>query len=105
MPWKETSVMNERLQLLGEWLTEEYSVTELAEEYGVARKTVHKWIQRYRELGVEGLLERSRTPGQCPWAVSAEVRDRIVATKLKYQRFGPKKVLDYLRRTQPEVRT
>jgi len=104
MPWKETSVMNERLQLLGEWLTEEYSVTALAEEYGVARKTVHKWIQRYRELGVEGLRDRSRAPGHCPWAVRAEVRDRIVATKLKYPRFGPKKVLDYLRRTQPAVR-
>ncbi len=32
-----------------------FTVTELCEEFGISRKTGHKWLARYREGGTAGL--------------------------------------------------
>jgi Homeodomain-like domain-containing protein len=34
-------------------------VVEVAERYGVSRKTVHTWLGRYRKDGLTGLTDRS----------------------------------------------
>ena len=46
-------------------------VTEVAERFGVARQTVHRWVARYRENGIDGLADRSHAPKAHPWRVSA----------------------------------
>jgi transposase-like protein len=33
------------------------AVVEVAERYGVSRKTVHAWLRRYRQDGLPGLAE------------------------------------------------
>ena len=48
-----------------------YVVTEVAERYGVSRKTVHKWLGRYRGGGVTSAPEpcplcRESTWNGCP---------------------------------------
>ena len=48
-------------------------VTEVAEQYGVSRQSVHAWIRRYGEAGLGGLADRSRRPELCPHQVSVEV--------------------------------
>ena len=55
MPRKETCAMNQKMQLIGDWLSGEYSVMELREVYSVSRNTVYKWITRYQFEGPEGL--------------------------------------------------
>ena len=52
--------MERRVELIREWKQGE-SITALAEAYGVARKTVYKWIERHASEGTAGLAER-RTP-------------------------------------------
>ena len=37
-------------------------VTEVAERFGVARQTVHLWVSRYRDNGIDGLADRSHAP-------------------------------------------
>ena len=54
MPWKETCVMDQRVQMVGDWLSGEYSVSELSRAYGVSRPTIYEWVGRYREHGIEG---------------------------------------------------
>ena len=49
MPWKETYAMKERLKLVSLYETGRYTVTELAQHFGVSRKTVHKWLERFAE--------------------------------------------------------
>ncbi|MBI4303554.1 MAG: helix-turn-helix domain-containing protein [Chloroflexi bacterium] len=44
MPWKETCAMKERLQLVSMYETGRYTVTKLAEYFGVSRKTAYKWL-------------------------------------------------------------
>lgn len=103
MPWKETCVMDLKMQLLADWLRGEHSISDLARGYGISRKTLYKWIKRYQEEGAAGLEERSRAPRHCPHAVPEEVAKWIVDAKLAHPGFGPKKVLDLLRRENPDL--
>src|SRR5215472_828258 len=61
MPWKECSVMDERMQFVSRRIAGE-SMAELCREFGISRKTGYKIFDRYQECGVEGLTDRSRRP-------------------------------------------
>ena len=73
MPWKETNAMEQRVEIIGKYLAREESVSELAREYGLSRKTVYKWIERFERGGVGGLEELSRAPHHHPSAISEAV--------------------------------
>jgi transposase-like protein len=57
MIWQERSRMDKRLVLVGEYLKGEKPMTELCLEFGVSRKTGHKWVGRYNEGGPGALEE------------------------------------------------
>ena len=66
MPWKETCAMDQRMQLIGDWLKGEFSITDLSESFGVSRPTVYKWIARYRERGVSGFGRDGQEASESP---------------------------------------
>jgi leucine-zipper of insertion element IS481 len=45
---------------------------------GISRATYYKYAARFTELGVEGLVERSRRPQTCPGRTAAGVEELIV---------------------------
>jgi transposase-like protein len=61
MPWKESSVMDERLRFLARVLDGE-AMTEVCRDFGISRKTGYKIFDRYKEHGLEALSDRSRRP-------------------------------------------
>ena len=63
MPWKESSVMDERLRSVARLLEGE-AMTALCLEFGIARKTGYKIWQRYRKSGSEAFTDRSSRPWQ-----------------------------------------
>jgi putative transposase len=96
MPWKETCAMDQKMQMIGDYLSGEYTITQLSKIYEVSRKTIYKWIRRYDLEGPLGLEERSRAPRGHPNAVPLEIARKIVATKLRHLKWGPKKVIAWL---------
>src|SRR3954463_4120137 len=96
MPWKETSAMSQKIQLIADWLSGDYRKSELCRIYGISRPTGDKWIGRYGESGPQGLEELGRAPQHHPNQTAAELRALIVQTKLRHQQWGPKKILDWL---------
>ena len=66
MPWKETSIMDQRISFIRDYLSGDYTKKALCMHYGISRPTGDKWIQRYRMYGLEGLHERSRRPHGYP---------------------------------------
>jgi putative transposase len=82
--------MDLRVQLIQDYREGE-SIAALAEMYGVARKTVYKWLERYDAAGVAGLANRSRMPKQIPGRVSEEVVACIVAARHRWH-WGPRKL-------------
>lgn len=102
MPWKETCVMDEKIKFIADWLTENYSLSELSEKYMVSRKTLYKWIDRYDNQGLEGLLARSSAPLNRPRTTPKDIAATILATKSKYTRWGPRKLIAFLKRHYPD---
>lgn len=92
MAWKETRVNEERTKLLGEYLSGEYGVSELARAYGVSRKTVYKWVRRFEAEGVKGLADRSRAPHRHGKALRPEVELAILRWKRLRSLWGAPKI-------------
>jgi len=103
MSWKETCPMDQKIRMIGDWLSQEYGVTELREIYGVSRKTIYKWIDRYKAEGAMGLEERSRAPTHHHNAIPLDIAKQVVDTKLRYQKWGPKKVIAWLKEHNPDI--
>lgn len=97
MPWKETSVMDQRIRFIADWLSGDYRKTELCVAYGISRPTADKWIERYGESGGAGLEDRPRAPHRHPNETARELCGMIIEAKLKHRSWGPKKVMDSLR--------
>ena len=72
------------------------SVSEAAEEHGVARSCAYKWVSRYRQLGWQGLEELSRRPELSPERTPQQLVDELVRLKKKYPAFGPAKLVPML---------
>lgn len=101
MPWTVTDPMLERAKLVSLYNEELYSASELAERFGVSRKTAYKWIKRYREGGVEALADRSHEAHSQPNRTPPEVEAAIVACRKAHPTWGPKKLVTYLARRHP----
>lgn len=103
MPWKESTAMTQRLGLVRKWHSGLYSVTELAEEFGVSRPTVYEWTARFKAEGEAGLIDRSSVPKTCPHRTASEIIERLVEAKQLRPHWGPDKLIDLLREENPEL--
>lgn len=84
--------MSERIKLIGSWLGGDYAVSELAAEYGISRKTVYKWIERFEAGGASALEDRSRAPHHHPNAVEPEIERALLELKAQRPLWGAPKL-------------
>jgi transposase InsO family protein len=84
--------MDERMQMIGSWVSGDYGVSELAAEYGISRKTAYKWIERYAAGGPEALRDQSRAPRHHPNAVALEVERALLELKEQRPLWGAPKL-------------
>jgi len=92
MAWKQTCVMNERTIMIGEYLSGDYSMAELARRRGISRKTVYKWVERHQRDPAGGLVDKSRAPHHQPHAISKEVEQAILDWKARRPLWGAPKI-------------
>src|ERR1041384_2374618 len=76
MPWQTRSIVNIREELGPKALAGEENKVDIAEKFGVSRKTVYKWLDRYKERGLTGLVDESRRPRSSPMMTSPSSRSR-----------------------------
>lgn len=101
MPWRETRVMDQRVRMIGDWLSGDYYISELSRSYGVSRKTLYKWIERYQADDGADLRDRSRAPLRVSRATPAELVADILACKTRHGHWGSRKLLAWLRSHEP----
>ena len=58
-----------------------FHISELCHDFGISRKTGHKYLNRYAEHGTAGLQDRSRRPHSSPGETAAAVEK--LALKLR----------------------
>ena len=95
MPWKECSVMEERLRFVARLLEGE-AMSDLAREFGISHKTGYKILNRYREHGLEALTDRSRRPWRYANQLPAQVETLIVRAKREKPHWGARKIRELL---------
>jgi transposase InsO family protein len=100
MPWKEWSVMDERIRFVIR-LQDGESMACLCREYGISRKTGYKILDRYEECGLEGLTDRTRRPHRYANQLAEQVEAAIVAAKREKPSWGARKIHERLLRRLP----
>jgi transposase InsO family protein len=100
MPWKEVSVMEERMRFVLR-LKDGESMASLCREFGIARKTGYKIYERYEECGMEGLTDRARRPWRYANSLPLQLQTLIVATKRERPTWGARKIRERLLRKLP----
>src|ERR1700710_939718 len=58
----------------------------VAEQLGVSRATVHKWVRRHAEGGDAALADRSSRPIRMPARTSGKVETRVLAARRRRKR-------------------
>jgi putative transposase len=96
--------MDQRVAFIADWLREEWTMTELAERYGISRKTGYKWVARYDSASNVGLADRSRAPKRHGRASPALIRAAVLALRRQFPHRGPKKLRAMLTRREPRRR-
>jgi transposase InsO family protein len=95
MPWRECSVMEERLRFVARLLEGE-SMSAVCREFGISRKTGYKIRDRYRQEGIEALCDRSRRPVRYANQLPVQIERLIVATKRDKPHWGARKIRELL---------
>ena len=91
MPWRECSVMDEKLQFVARRIAGE-PMMELCREFGISRKTGYKLFERYQECGVQGLTDRSRRPYRYAHQLPFQVENYILNVKREHSSWGARKI-------------
>lgn len=85
----------ERIQL------QQWTVAEAAEAAGISRRTMYKWLARYRAEGVSGLLDRPSRPHRSPRRTG---KDRVdLVTSLRRCRMTGRQIAQRLRMSRATV--
>lgn len=104
MPWKESVLMNERLKFIGRILQGE-KIAPLCREFGISRKTGHKFWDRYQKVGLYGLGNRSRRPYRYANKLPLQIEEEILKIKRDHLSWGAPKIQEILSRRFPEIRS
>lgn len=103
MGWKETCAVEERMRFMVAVEEGEESFAAICRRFDVSRRIGYKWLARFEEEGVAGLLDRSRAPAHHPQAIVPKVAERCLEVRRAHPTWGPRKVRAYLKRAAPKT--
>ena len=103
MPFKETGRMEERIRMLLEHESGNWSVSELCRRHGVCRDTFYEWRKRKQSGDPEWFRDRSHAPLQCRQTTDKAIAAKVIAARRRFPYMGPRKLLAVLDREAPEL--
>lgn len=103
MGWLETCAVDERMRFVMAVEQHDEAIAAVCRRFGVSRQTGYRWLGRYEEKGLEGLVDRSRAPLSHPQAISSSIADECLAVRRAHPTWGPLKVRAWLSRQSPRT--
>lgn len=91
MAWKTMDIQEQRVRFVVAAARGTQGFSSLCAEFGISRPTGYLWLQRYQELGIRGIAERSRKPYRSPRRTADNLR-RVVELRLRYPDWGARKL-------------
>lgn len=99
MPWKETTMINERTKFALLSLQPGVNFCALCQQYGISRKTGYKWKARFLTDGITGLVDQSRRPINSPQKTDEGTLCEIVRLHEAHLTWGPTKIRELYARS------
>jgi transposase InsO family protein len=90
---RELSVAEQRYQAVLAVISDGLSISQAAQKVGVSRQTLHSWLARYEEAGLEGLIDRSHRPASCPHQMPATVEATLLELRRSRPYWGPRRLV------------
>ena len=90
MPWRVSGVVEKRREFLAEYLTGEWTMSDLCGAYGITRPTGYAVLRDFQREGEAGVEPRSRAPLRHPNQTPAEIEAQVLALRRKHPRWGPR---------------
>ena len=78
------------------------TVGEVARDWGISRRTMHRWLARYEGDGLEGLNNRSHRPAHCPHQTPPSVEAMVLEMRRSHPYWGARRIAFELARKQVE---
>lgn len=94
--------MRERVLFVGAVKQRRASFCSLCAAFGITRKTGYKWWNQFERKGVDGLVEGSRRPHGNSRSMPSAVTDRLVAARRAHPTWGPRKLVAWVERFEPD---
>ena len=101
MPWKETSVMEERHRFVLKAFKSQESFTQICRRFGISTKTGYKWLKRFEEFGAAGLEDRPTVAKNVRNKIEEKTQNRLLYLKSKHRTWGAKKIMVLYERKYP----
>jgi transposase InsO family protein len=92
MPWKEVSVMSQRLEFVQMASSEQANIRHLCRHFNISAPTAYKWLYRFQSGQPPGLLDRSRRPHHSPRRTAAEIERLVVELRTAHPAWGGRKI-------------
>jgi transposase InsO family protein len=99
---REMSVTEQRYKAVLAVIGDGRTVSEVATDWGVSRRTMHRWLVRYEGDGLEGLNNRSHRPAQSPHQMPPEVEAMVLEMRRSHPYWGARRIAFELFRKRVE---
>jgi transposase InsO family protein len=108
MPWKETTMSDQRQYFVQDLLEHKLTMAAACRKYGISRSTGYKWLRRYQRQPHQPLKELSKRPKNSPAKTCPQLEALIGSVRQQYH-WGALKIWQYLQNQPipdlPTVRT
>lgn len=92
MSWEEVSTVQLRSEFVLLARQEGANVRQLCRRFNISPSTAYKWLNRFENLGAEGLNDQSRRPKTSPKRCADEVEQQILTVSQEYAAWGARKL-------------
>ena len=69
------------------------TVIEVAASWEVSRQTLHTWLARYEDGGLEALADRSHRPRSCLHQMDAAAQVAVHEARRRHPGWGPRRIV------------
>lgn len=103
MPWKESSMLDEKIKFIARLLDGE-KMAPLCREFNISRKTGYQIWDKYKQFGEAAFVEQKRTPFRYANKLPVQLEILILDIKKEYSNWGAPKIREKIMRKHPEMK-
>jgi transposase InsO family protein len=103
MSWEVSRVVEKRKEFLADYVSGEWTMSELCRAYKISRPTGYAVLRAYARDGEAGLEQRSRAARRHPNQTSPEIEGQVLLLRRKHPLWGPRTLKKLLEDRQPEI--